>query len=274
MPMPLGRTHLASAGLAAEVLALTAHPDRETYRCAFRIAVERGLLTPTELATTAATCGDITLQDLCADAAVSASARPRGGDAENPPPDAAVLDRPLTARSPRVRSAGVTALRRAGRHGDAEPFLHDRSALVRACARYVVRQGGVDPRPLYRARCAEPAAHPGAAAGLGECGDRTVDAEVLWALAEHPLPAVRLHAITGLRALDAVARERLTPLLDDPSPAVVRAATRALLPDAAGIPEPLLRAWAAPDRPRAVRVAAARLRRAAERHRRPGAGNR
>ncbi|MFG3405326.1 HEAT repeat domain-containing protein [Streptomyces sp. NPDC048142] len=77
------------------------------------------------------------------------------------------------------------------------------------------------------------------------------------ALLEHPLPAVRLHAITGLRALDHAVRDRLTPLLDDPSPAVVRAATRALLPAAAGIPGPLLRERTAPDRPRAVRVAEA-----------------
>ncbi|WP_372340855.1 HEAT repeat domain-containing protein, partial [Streptomyces sp. AS13] len=110
----------------------------------------------------------------------------------------------------------------------------------------MLRQGGDDPLPRYRAWCAEAAERPAAAAGLGECGDRAVDAARLWALLEHPSPAVRLHAVTGLRALDAVVRERLTPLLDDPSPAVVRAATRALLPDAAGIPEPLLRERTAP----------------------------
>ncbi|MGW1297323.1 hypothetical protein [Streptomyces sp. NPDC002533] len=273
-------------GSAAGVLALTTAPDRATYRLAYRIAVERGLLTPMELAATAATSGDVTLQDLCADAAVaavetggdveaSADAEPggaveRGADVE--PGSDAVLDRLLAARAPRVRAAGVTALRRAGRHGDAEPFLADRSAVVRACARYVLRQGGVDPLPAYRALCAEPAAHPAAAAGLGECGDRVTDAGVLWALVEHPVPAVRLHAVSGLRALDVVVRERLTPLLDDPSPAVVRAATRALLPEAAGIPEHLLRERSAPDRPRAVRVAADRLLREAGRHRRPGPG--
>ncbi|WP_408991979.1 hypothetical protein [Streptomyces sp. 1268] len=261
-------------GPAAEVLALTADPDRATYRIAYRIAVERGLLTPIELAATAAACGDVTLQDLCAEAAVAAvkpeeAVRPGA----SPGPDgAAVLDRLLAARSPRVRSAGVTALRRAGRHGDAEPFLADRSAVVRACARYVLRQGGVDPLPLYRELCADPAAHPGAAAGLGECGDRVTDAEALWTLVGHPVPAVRLHAISGLRALDVVVRERLTPSLDDPSPAVVRAATRALLPEAAGIPEHLLRERSAPERPRAVRVAADRLLRAAGRQRRPEPG--
>ncbi|MFI6556885.1 hypothetical protein ACWGBY_19975 [Streptomyces griseus] len=293
-------------GPAAGVLALTAAPDRATCRLAYRIAVDRGLLTPMELADTAASSGDVTLQDLCAEAAVAAvkpggpassggAVKPGGpagpGGAEKPggaaepggaaapdaaavPDAAAALDRLLAARSPRVRSAGVTALRRAGRHGDAERFLADRSALVRACARYVLRQDGVDPLPLCRALCTDPATHPGAAAGLGECGDRAADAGTLWALVEHPLPAVRLHAIGGLRALDVVVRERLTPLLDDPSPAVVRAATRALLPEAAGIPVRLLRERSAPDRPRAVRVAADRLLRATERQRRPEPGYR
>ncbi|MGK3093183.1 hypothetical protein ACG93S_24540 [Streptomyces sp. WAC01490] len=247
-------------GPAVDVAALMAHQDRATYRLAYRIAVERGLLTPAELATTAATCGDVTLQDLCAEAAVAALTATDGEAGQ-----AAVLGRLLTARAARVRSAGVTALRRAGRHGEAEPFLADRSAVVRACARYVLRQGGIDPLPLYRALCAEPAAHPGAAAGLGECGERATDTGTLWALVEHPLPAVRVCAITGLRALEAVVRERLTSSLDDPSPAVVRAATRALLPEAAGIPETLLRERTAPDRPRAVRVAAERLLRAAGR---------
>ncbi|MEW5538451.1 hypothetical protein [Streptomyces cyaneofuscatus] len=247
-------------GPAADVVALMAHQDRATYRLAYRIAVERGLLTPAELATTAATCGDVTLQELCAEAAVAALTATDGEAGQ-----AAVLGRLLTARAARVRSAGVTALRRAGRHGEAEPFLADRSAVVRACARYVLRQGGIDPLPLYRALCAEPAAHPGAAAGLGECGERATDTGTLWALVEHPLPAVRVCAITGLRALEAVVRERLTSSLDDPSPAVVRAATRALLPEAAGIPETLLRERTAPDRPRAVRVAAERLLRAAGR---------
>ncbi|MDJ1642199.1 hypothetical protein [Streptomyces pakalii] len=131
-----------------------------------------------------------------------------------------------------------------------------------------------DEGPVYRALCAEPAAHPAAAAGLGECGDRATDAETLWALLGHPLPSVRVHAISGLRALDVVERERLTPLLDDPGPAVVRAATRALLPDAAGIPEHLLRERSAPERPRSVRVAAARLLRAAKLQRRPAPGYR
>ncbi|MEU2251388.1 hypothetical protein [Streptomyces sp. NPDC019224] len=157
---------------------------------------------------------------------------------------------------------GVTALRRAGRYDEARAYLADRSSVVRACARYVVRQGGGDPLPLYRALCADGVTAPGAAAGLGECGDRS-DAGTVRALVRYPVPAVRAQAVTGLRALDAVTREGLGPLLDDPSPAVVRAATRALLPHAAEFPVAWLRERDAPDRPRATRVAARRLLRAA-----------
>lgn len=240
-------------GPAAWVEAMLAGGDRATRRFAHRIALDRGLLPAGRLARTAAGSDDAVLQNLCAEAAIASM-----GEADRDE----VLATLLAARAPRVRSAGVTALRRAGRHGEARDFLADRSGIVRACARYVLRQGGTDPLPLYRSICAAPAAHPGAAAGLGECGVRA-DAETLWPLVGHPLPAVRVHAVTGLRALDAVTREGLAPLLDDPSPAVVRAATRALLPDAAAFPPEWLRDRAAPGRPRAVRVAAQRLLRAA-----------
>ncbi len=168
----------------------------------------------------------------------------------------------LTARNGRVRAAGVTALRRTGRHDEAGAWLADRSGVVRACARYVLRQGGTDPLPLYRAMCTGEVTEPGAAAGLGECGDRS-DAGMLWALVGHPAPAVRLHAVTGLRALDAVTWDRLARLIDDPSPVVVRAATRALLPNAGELSREWLSERDVPDRPRAVRVAAQRLLRAA-----------
>ncbi|TRV72983.1 hypothetical protein FKN01_28720 [Streptomyces sp. 130] len=256
-------------GFAAELLgrvlregpAEALHPllestDRATRRFAHRVAVERGLLPPARLARVAARSGDVVLQDLCAEAAIAAV---REQDAD----DGDVLGVLLAARSPRVRAAGVTALRRAGRYGEARAHLTDRSGVVRACARYVVRQGGIDPLPLYRELCTGEEVAPGAAAGLGECGDRRRDADTLWALVRHPVPAVRAQAVTGLRTLDAVRREGLTPLLDDPSPAVVRAATRALLPHAADFPVAWLRGRDGPQSPRAVRVAARRLLRAA-----------
>lgn len=240
-------------GPAGPVHTLLASEDRATRRLAHRIAVDRALLPPARLARIAARSGDATLQDLCANAAIASMREEEYGQ---------VLDVLLTARAPRVRAAGVTALRRTGRYDGARAHLADRSSVVRACARYVVRQGGGDPLPLYRALCGGEITEPGAAAGLGECGDRS-DAGTLWPLVRHPVPAVRVQAVTGLRALDAVTRDGLAPLLDDPSPPVVRAATRALLPHAAGFPREWLDARHAPDRPRATRVAAQRLLRAA-----------
>ncbi|MFC8247080.1 HEAT repeat domain-containing protein [Streptomyces chartreusis] len=120
--------------------------DRTVRRFAHRLAVAEGFLSPAELAFAAARDGDAVIQDLCAEAALRTVSGDVGDD---------VLRPLLTARNPRARSCGVTALRRAGRAAEAERFLTDRSAVVRACARYVVRQLGTDPLPLYRAWCSE-----------------------------------------------------------------------------------------------------------------------
>ncbi|MCZ9340930.1 hypothetical protein NGM37_24520, partial [Streptomyces sp. TRM76130] len=139
---------------------------------------------------------DTVVQDLCATAALTAL-----GDEDV---HEGVLAPLLFARNPRVRSAGVTALRRAGRSKQAELFLSDRSALVRACARYVVRQQGGDPVAWYRERCTapgDPELPPGAVIGLAECGNRA-DAGLLQPLLAHPAAGVRARAVAGLRALD------------------------------------------------------------------------
>lgn len=225
------------------------HPDRAVRRFVHHLAVEENLLSPAELAGTAARDADTVVQNLCAEAALAAVAKT--GDYDE------VLGPLLGARSPRARAAGVTVLRAAGRPERAEGFLADRSGVVRACARYVVRQGGGDPLASYRAWCraAEPA--PGAVIGLAECGGRD-DAELLWALASHPSAAVRARAVAGLRVLDVGAVRRRLPLLDDPAPGVVREATLALLPSAELVPDEwLMERLAGGARP--VRVAAFRL---------------
>ncbi|MFE1548359.1 hypothetical protein [Streptomyces sp. NPDC058718] len=207
----------------AHVLALCAGEDRAVRRLAHRVTVDRALLSPARLASIAATDPDVVVQDLCAGAAIAAG----GGDTV----DETVLAPLLGSRTGRVRAAGVTALRRTGRAAEAEPFLYDRSVLVRACARWTLRQTGTDPLPLYRAACAAGERTPDfAAAGLGECGDRATDAPALWALIAHERPRVRAGAVAGLRLLDAVRLERLAPLLDDSSPRVVREAAKALAP--------------------------------------------
>ncbi|MEU7136760.1 hypothetical protein [Streptomyces sp. NPDC046261] len=224
--------------------------DRAARRLGHRIAVERGRLSPADLARIAAKDHDIVVQDLCADAAL---ARTRDGGEHGE-----IVRLLLGARQARVRAAGLTALNRTGDTGRATAFLADRSGLVRACARWVLRQHGVDPLPHYRSLCASRDVPPGAAAGLAECGS-AADAGLLRPLLAHPIPAVRARAVWALRTVDAIEPDRLTPLLDDPSAAVVREASLALTPTATRIPEEWLRQRLAADRPRCVRTAAFRL---------------
>ncbi|WP_426403251.1 hypothetical protein ACN9M0_06215 [Streptomyces sp. R-07] len=223
--------------------------DRATRRLAHRIAAERRHLSPERFAAVAATDPDVVIQDICADGAV-AGVGPETGDE--------VLAPLLRSAFPRVRAAGVTALRRAGRAEEAEGFLADRSPLVRACARYVLRQKGVDAAPLYRALCSGATVPPAAPLGLAECGVRD-DAALLWGLTDHPHPGVRAHAVAGLRVLEASEAVRLMPLLDDPAPGVVRETATALVPWADRLPVAELRARLGTERPRHVRVGAFRL---------------
>ncbi|MFE9287273.1 hypothetical protein [Streptomyces olivaceus] len=236
-----------------QLAVLFADPDRIMRRFAYRLAVEGRLLRPAALARAAAGDPDTVVQDLCATAALTA---PGDEDAF-----AGVLPALLSARNPRVRSAGVTALRRAGRPKQAEPFLSDRSALVRACARYVVRQQGGDPVAWYRERCTapdDPELPPGAVIGLAECGNRA-DAGLLQPLLAHPSAGVRARAVAGLRALDCADAEQLWPLLDDPAAGVVRETAAALLPSARELPADWLSERTSSERPRHVRVGAFRL---------------
>ncbi|WP_258574697.1 hypothetical protein [Streptomyces shenzhenensis] len=236
-----------------QLIALFAGPDRVVRRFAYRLAIEGRLLRPAELARAAAWDEDTVVQDLCATAALKAL-----GDEEA---NEEVLPLLLSARNPRTRSAGVTGLRRAGQSKQAESFLSDRSALVRACARYVVRQLGGDPAAWYRERCTAPddlELPPGAVIGLAECGNR-VDAGLLWPLLAHPVAGVRARAVAGLRAVDCVVVEQLWPLLGDPAASVVRETALALLPLAKELPADWLLEHSGSEHPRHVRVGAFRL---------------
>ncbi|MFK4226202.1 hypothetical protein [Streptomyces sp. NPDC019890] len=242
-------------GKRENVEALLASEDRATRRFAHRLAVQERLLSPVRLARAASGDDDVVIQDVCAEAAL---ATVRDGAYDE------VLGPLLGSRQPRVRSAGVTALRRAGRPAQAKPFLVDRSGLVRACARWVLRQHGTDPLPLYRALCADPSARylPSAAPlGLAECGTRT-DAVLLVPLLGHPSGAVRAGAVAGLRLLERADAELLLPLLDDLAPSVAREAATALLPSAVRLPEAWLSLRLTGDRPVHTRKAAFRLLRA------------
>ncbi|MEU0673652.1 hypothetical protein ABZ330_12270 [Streptomyces sp. NPDC006172] len=237
----------------AQLAVLFDDPDRIVRRFAYRLAVEGGLLRPADLARAAARDQDTVVQDLCATAALTALVDEDAYEDVLPPL--------LSTRNPRVRSAGVTALRRAGRSQQAELFLSDRSALVRACARYVVRQLGGDPAAWYRERCtapADPELPPGAVIGLAECGNRP-DAGLLRPLLVHPASGVRARAVAGLRELDCADVKQLQPLLDDPAARVVRETVAALLPSAEALPADRLLQRTGPERPHHVRVGAFRL---------------
>ncbi|MFD9132843.1 hypothetical protein ACFVZA_10480 [Streptomyces bottropensis] len=245
--------HILRQASHGQLAVLFADPDRIVRRFAYRLAVEGRLLRPAELARAAARDQDTVVQDLCATAALTVL-----GDEEAYED---VLPPLLSARNPRTRSAGVTALRRAGRSEQAETFLSDRSALVRACARYVVRQQGGDPAAWYRQRCTaadDPELPPGAVIGLAECGNRA-DAGLLRPLLVHPAAGVRARAVAGLRALDCADADQLRPLLDDPAAGVVRETAVALLPSAKELPADRLLQRTSSERPRHVRVGAFRL---------------
>ncbi|MFF4057524.1 hypothetical protein ACFYZ8_05170 [Streptomyces sp. NPDC001668] len=246
-------TRLLRAAPRDTLVPLYTDADRTTRRHGYRLAVKEGYLSPAELARAAARDDDTVVQGLCADAALAGVVE--GGV------DDAVLEPLLAARNPRVRSAGVTALRRAGQGERAVGFLGDRAGMVRACARYVVRQSGGDPLAWYRRRCADAgdAALPaGAVSGLAECGSRS-DAELLWALTSHPDPVVRARAVGGLRTLDVLDVRRLRALLDDPAAGVVREATLALVPSARLLDAGWLLERLAVERARETRVSAFRL---------------
>ncbi|MEU4967169.1 hypothetical protein [Streptomyces smyrnaeus] len=228
-----------------------AHPLREVRRWAYGRAVRNGRLTTEQFARGAVRDPDVVVQERCAEAALAACPSPV-------PPE--VLEVLLGARSARVRAVAVTALRRLGQPLRAADWLIDRSPSVRACAQWAVRQGGGDPLAYYRRAAAEAPgrARPSVVAGLGECGG-PADAELVLPCLADARPGVRAAAVGALRALGAASPERVAPLLDDRSPAVVRRVCGALLSDAEALSPDALRARLESDRPRHIRLAALRL---------------
>lgn len=225
--------------------------DPQTRRFAARLTLRAGLLDVRERARLAAGELDPVTGGLWTDGALAALAADG--------PDDEAVDALLGGHSPMVRAAGVTALRAAGRTAEAVGHLDDRSAMVRACARWLVRQGGGDPYSVCRERLADPArVTPYAVTGFAECARRE-DAPLLRALLAHPDGQVRAAAVAGLRLLDSTDIELLRALLDDPSAAVAREAARSLSASAALLPVDWLMDRIAPEQPPHTRRAAYRL---------------
>ncbi|MGP3684889.1 hypothetical protein ACTVZO_09300 [Streptomyces sp. IBSNAI002] len=228
--------------------------DLPTRRFATRITLDSGLFGVRELARRAGEERDPATALVWADAALAALAADG--------PDDEAVDSLLHGHIPMVRAGGVTALRRAGRAAEAAQHLADRSGLVRACARWLVRQDGRDPYALCRTLVEDPErVTPYAVAGFAECA-RHADAPLLRALLEPPgqgSGALRAAAVTGLRTLDADDAGLLLPLLDDPSPAVAREASLSLVPLAGQLDVEWLAARIAPGLPPHTRRAAYRV---------------
>ncbi|MFD4869119.1 hypothetical protein [Streptomyces sp. NPDC058412] len=246
------------------------NPDLETRRFATRITLDGGQLGVRELARRAAVEQDPVTSTLWTDAALAALAAgdsgdgtpgdaPDGADADANADTTAAVDALLGGHLPMVRAAGVTALRRAGRAAEAAHHLTDRSGTVRACARWLLRQGGGDPYAHLRALVEDPdRIDRYAVTGFAECAGRA-DAPLLRALLDHPAGAVRAAAVAGLRQLDVTDLGLLRPLLDDPSPSVAREASLSLRASAGQLPADWLLARIAPGRPRHTRLAAYRV---------------
>lgn len=235
---------------------LRRHADRPTRRFAARLSLEIGGTGVRELALRAAAEPDPATARLWTDAALRAMA--------DDGPDDSAIDILLGGHGPMVRAAGVTALRGAGRAGEAALYLADRSGLVRACARWLFAQDGADPAVRYRALLTAPAyaVSPYAVTGFSECAKRA-DAPLLRPLLNHPASAVRAAAVAGLRRLDGATDDALLlPLLDDPSAPVTREASLSLLDVAGRLDHHHLAERLGPVHPPHVRRAAFRLLRA------------
>jgi HEAT repeat protein len=225
--------------------------DSATRRLAARIMLDRGLLDVRALARHAADDRDPALARLWSDAALAGMAADGSDDR--------AVDILLGGRLPFVRSAGVTALRRAGRAKEAVHHLADRSGLVRACARWVISQDGGDPHARHLELCEHlDTVAPYAVTGLAECGRRE-DAALLRPLLTHPSDGVRAQAVAGLRLLESASVETVLPLVDDPAAAVAREAARALLPYARRLCADRLTERLSPGWPTPTRRAAFRL---------------
>lgn len=159
-------------------------------------------------------------------------------------------------RHPEVRALALVGLIRTGLAAEVTPYLADTSVLVRAIARDAVRRSGGDALGHYRAAVRSPT--PGAIAGLAETG-RTVDAELLTPLLNHPCSPIRVAALRGLRTLNTVPVERIAPLLRDPSTKVIREATAALRTRIGQLPAGLAESLLADRERAAVRRAGYRL---------------
>ncbi|MCW6005841.1 hypothetical protein K1W54_14820 [Micromonospora sp. CPCC 205371] len=200
---------------------LFATGDRRPRRFVFDIGLGHDWWTLADLVRVAESDADVRIRVRAAEAACRQAVWTRRVD---------LLRRLAGSRRAEVRAYAVTGLVRAGLDDEAVAYLEDQSPLVRAIARDAARRRGVDALARYRTVVTDPAqVGPGAIDGLAETGP-AADAVLLRPLLTHPSPKIRSHTVRALRQLGTGDVDAIVPLLQDPSPAVIREATAALLP--------------------------------------------
>ncbi|WP_189832387.1 hypothetical protein [Streptomyces zaomyceticus] len=218
----LSRRALDADGAAREHLIARFHafmgPRRDPAlgRTALATALEVGLLGPEDLVRLAVSHPERIARRTALAALL---------DAHDPSP---FLDEPATARDAAVRIAAVERLRSAGRDDDLARHLTDSHAPVRALARRELRAAGVDPYPVYRALCADPATvTPAAVSGLAGRRDPE-DLPLFHELTRHARGPVRARALGVLRMLGALPGDGTVAFADDPDRTVRKTVLRAV----------------------------------------------
>ncbi|MEV4941850.1 hypothetical protein [Streptomyces zaomyceticus] len=216
----LSRRALEADGTAREQLLARFHAfmglrrDPVLGRTALATALEEGLLGPEDLVRLAVAHPERIARRTALAALL---------DAHDPSP---FLDELATARDAVVRAAAVERLRPAGRDDDLARHLTDSHAPVRALARRELRAAGVDPYPVYRALCTDPATvTPAAVSGLAGRRDPE-DVPLFHELTRHALGAVRARALGVLRRLGSLPGDGPVAFADDPDRTVRKTVLR------------------------------------------------
>jgi hypothetical protein len=241
---------LADASSRHVVGHLVGSPDLRLRRAAYHVLIIAGTLELGRAVQAAVRDPDIVIRIGCAE-----FAKQLATDANSIP----VIRRMLASHTPAVRAETLLALNRIGDLDTITAALPDRSSLVRGTARFCLRARGIDVAELYRRLFSGDAGAvtPGAVAGLVEAGT-AADTSLITPLLYHPRVKVRVEAIRGLQRLaPSVDVDQMLALIsEDPSPAVTRQATAAIVTRGASIDPDRLLALLEPAHAVPIRLAA------------------
>lgn len=244
---------LAEASSERVVTRLLESPDLRLRRTAYQVLADSGTLDLKRAVDAAVSDRDIVIRVRCAEFA-KRLARDAGSIVQ--------VRRMLASSTPVVRAEALVALNRLGDVDAVRDALPDRSGLVRGTARFCLRPHGIDVADTYRRLLgSEPeVVTPGAVAGLAEVGTAT-DVDLINPLLDHPRVKVRVEAIRAIcRLASAIDTGRMLALIsENPSPAIIREATSAIIAHGAGLEPERLLALLEPSRPVPVRLAVRRL---------------